>query len=87
MISTLALIGFVVTGLCGGYRLLRGPDLADRIIALDVTLISLMGGIVIDGVLRGDTTNFMLLVVLSIVGFTATVAATRYLEHQAEVVD
>ncbi|MFT7597101.1 MAG: multicomponent Na+:H+ antiporter subunit F [Acidimicrobiales bacterium] len=80
--TTLALVFFVVAGLCGTYRLLAGPSLADRIIALDVTLISLMGAITIDSARRDDPTNLVLLVVLSLIGFTATVAASRFLERE-----
>ena len=80
-----AICGFAIAGLCGAYRLLAGPSLADRIIALDVTLISLMGAITVDAARRDDTTNLIMLVVLAIVGFTATVAATRFIEHDEQV--
>ncbi len=77
-----ALTIFTVAGLCGVYRLVAGPSLADRVIALDVTLMALMGAITVDAVRRDDATNLVLLVVLAIVGFTATVAASQFLEHQ-----
>ncbi len=80
--TVIALCGFIFAGLCGVYRLLVGPTLADRVIALDVTLISLMGAITIDAARRDDPTNLIMLVVLAIVGFTATVAASRFLEHE-----
>ena len=82
MISALAIALFGVAGLLGTYRLLVGPGLADRIVALDVTLMSLMGAIAVDAARRDDPTNLVLLVVLAIVGFTATVAASRFLEHE-----
>ncbi len=84
MITGFAIACFVFSGLAGTYRLLVGPDLADRIIALDVTLISLMGAITVDAVRRGDESNLILLVVLAIVGFTATAAASRFLVHAAQ---
>ena len=80
--TTIAIVGFVVAGLCGTYRLLAGPSLADRIMALDVTLISLMGAITVDAAARQDATYLVMLVVLAIVGFTATVTASRFLEHE-----
>ncbi|MGH1490887.1 MAG: monovalent cation/H+ antiporter complex subunit F [Acidimicrobiales bacterium] len=80
----LAICGFVVAGLCGTFRLLRGPSLADRIIALDVTLISLMGAITVDAARRDDPTDLILLVVLAIIGFTATVTATQFIETDRE---
>lgn len=79
---TLAVGGFALAGLCGVYRLLAGPDLADRIVALDLLLISLMGSIVVDAVERGDTTYLIVPVVLAIIGFTATVAACRFIEDE-----
>jgi len=79
--TTLAICGFVIAGLCGAWRLLAGPSLPDRVIALDVTLISLMGAITVDAARRDDTTNLIMLVVLSIIGFTATVSASLFLER------
>lgn len=83
MMYTIAIAAFALAGLCGTYRLLVGPSLGDRIIALDVTLMSLMGAVTVDAAKRSDTSNLILLVVLAIVGFTATVAASRFLEHEA----
>ncbi len=82
MIAELVVGGFVVAGICAGLRLLRGPSLADRIVALDVALMSLMSAIAVDAADSGSTTNLDLLVVIAIVGFTATVAASRFIEHQ-----
>lgn len=85
MISAIAFGCFGLAGVFGACRLLAGPDLADRIIALDVILVSLMGAITVDAARTGDSTHLVLLVVLSIVGFTATVAASRFVEGEAEV--
>ncbi len=79
-----AICGFVIAGLCGTYRILVGPSLADRVIALDVTLISLMGAITVDAARRDDPANLILLVVLAIIGFTATVATSQFIEHDRE---
>lgn len=76
---------FVLAGLIASYRLLAGPGLADRIVALDVTLISFMGAIATHAADTGDTTNLILLVVLAIIGFTATVAAARFLQHEHRI--
>ena len=82
MIAVLAIGSFIITAVCAGIRLLRGPTLADRVIALDVALISLMGGIAVHAADTADTTYLELLVVIAIVGFTATVAASRFIEHK-----
>ncbi|MEM7340094.1 MAG: monovalent cation/H+ antiporter complex subunit F [Actinomycetota bacterium] len=85
MITLAAMAIFGIGGLCGAFRLVRGPGMADRVIALDVMLISFMGVIAVDAARRDDRTNLIILVVLAIIGFTATVAASRFLEHQADV--
>lgn len=84
-IVVVAYIGLAVAAACSVYRLLRGPTLADRVIALDVGLVSLMVAIAIDATYRDDTTWLNLLVVIAIIGFTATVAITRFMERDAEV--
>ncbi|MEM7325145.1 MAG: monovalent cation/H+ antiporter complex subunit F [Actinomycetota bacterium] len=83
MISAIAISCFGLAGLCGVYRLLTGPGLADRVMAFDVALISLMGAVTVDATRRDDTTYLVLLVVLAIIGFTATVAASRFLEDES----
>lgn len=83
MISALAITCFGIAGLCGGYRLLKGPGLADRVMALDVCLVSLMGAVTVDAARRNDNTYLVLLVVLAIIGFTATVAASRFMEDES----
>ncbi len=82
MIATLTIAAFVVTATCAAIRLVRGPSLADRVIALDVALVSLMGAIAVHAAETGTTTYLDLLVVIAMVGFTATVAATRFIEHE-----
>lgn len=63
------------------FRLVSGPSMADRVIALDLLLVSLMTGIVVDATHRDDQTLLNLLVVIAIIGFTATVAVSRFMER------
>lgn len=80
--TTAAITLFLVCGLGGTYRLLRGPTLADRVVALDVVLIGFMGALVVHAASVGATRDLILVVVLSIIGFTATVASARFLQYQ-----
>jgi len=84
MIVALAYAGLAVAAAMSLYRLLVGPTLADRIIALDLALVCLMSAIALDAADRGDTTWLNLLVVIAIVGFTATVATSRFVERDAD---
>lgn len=83
MIFVVVLTGFVIAGVCAGARLLQGPTLADRVVALDVALVSLMGAVVASAAHTGDTTYLILLIVISVVGFTATVAAGKFVESES----
>lgn len=82
MIATIAIAAFVVSGVCALVRVLRGPTLADRVVALDVAFLALMGGIAADAIASSETSQLSLLVVVAIVGFTATVVASRFIEHE-----
>ncbi|MEJ6720670.1 monovalent cation/H+ antiporter complex subunit F [Ilumatobacter sp.] len=62
-------------------RVIRGPGLADRVIALDVALVALMGAIATKAASTGSTTYLPIVAVVAIVGFTATVVMTRFLEQ------
>ncbi|MDN5567616.1 MAG: cation:proton antiporter [Paracoccus sp. (in: a-proteobacteria)] len=63
-------------------RLVKGPTLADRIVALDLMTIQLVafGGL---AALQADSAAFLdVAVVLALVGFLATVCLARYLERR-----
>ncbi len=79
-----AYAGLLLAAIAALYRLVVGPSLADRIIALDLLLISLMSAIAIDAGVNGDSTWLKLLVVIAIIGFTATVASTAFIEREAD---
>ncbi|MCY3619467.1 MAG: hypothetical protein F4Z00_04600 [Acidimicrobiaceae bacterium] len=85
MMATVAIAGFAVAGLCGLYRLLRGPSLADRVIAVEVALVSLVGGIAVDAADRGSQTFLVLLIVIALVGLAGTFAASRFLERDTDL--
>jgi multisubunit Na+/H+ antiporter MnhF subunit len=80
VIADVAVGIFLLAGLLAGIRLVRGPDLADRVISLDVALVALMGAIGTRVAERGDTLYIGILVVIAIVAFTATVVLSRFIE-------
>lgn len=63
-------------------RMVLGPTLADRVVALDMmtTLIIAFCGIV--AVLTSDSAFLDVAIVLALVGFLATVALARYAERR-----
>ena len=80
----LAAAGFAVAGLCAVYRVVRGPSLADRVIAVEVALVSLAGGIVIDAINRDSHTLLAIITVIALVGLAGTFAASRFLERDVD---
>lgn len=83
----LAVAGFAAAGLCAVYRVVRGPSLADRVIAVEVALVSLAGGIVIDATARDSHTLLAIITVIALVGLAGTFAASRFLERDADDAD
>ncbi len=81
MIATISIILLVTAAVLAMVRVFRGPRLADRVIALDLLLVALMTSIVVDAADSGAPAGLDLLVVIAIVGFTTTVAVSRFIER------
>jgi multicomponent K+:H+ antiporter subunit F len=61
------------------WRLLRGPALADRIVALDTMVINAIGLIVLIGIATASDTYFEAALLLAMVGFVGTVAYCKFI--------
>jgi multicomponent Na+:H+ antiporter subunit F len=59
-------------------RLLRGPTLYDRLVALDLLVVVVLGGILVASLWRGEGPDVVLLVVVALVGFLSTVSVLRF---------
>ncbi|MDI5983768.1 K+/H+ antiporter subunit F [Halomonas sp. M4R5S39] len=75
----LALLLFSVSLLLNLYRLLRGPDLTDRILGLDTLSINAIAVIVLAGIYMDTTIIFEAAMLIALMGFVGTVAMTKYL--------
>ena len=64
-------------------RIVRGPTLADRIAALEVGLTALMCAVTVYAVDRDAHDLLFVLVIIAIVGFTASVAVSTAIEHES----
>ena len=79
------LFGFllVVLGVfLASIRLIRGPSLADRIVALDLMTVQLVSFGALAALQSGSAAFLDVAVVLALVGFLATVCLARYLERR-----
>jgi multicomponent Na+:H+ antiporter subunit F len=63
-------------------RLVRGPSLADRVVALDVLTAVAIGFIATYVVASGATALLDAALVLALVAFMATAAFAQFVEHQ-----
>lgn len=75
----IALAMLAVAVLLNGYRLLRGPSLPDRILALDTLYINAIGIVVLCGIRLGTSVYFELALLIAVLGFIGTVALAKYL--------
>ena len=78
-VASIALAMVILAQLLSLVRLLRGPGLPDRILALDTMYINTIALVVITGVLRSATAFFEASLVIALIGFVATVAFSKYL--------
>lgn len=82
MLSTalsIALAFMVIALLLNLYRLLRGPDAVDRIIALDTLYINAIALLIVLGIRLDTTLYFEAALLIALVGFVGTVALCKYL--------
>lgn len=79
---TVALVLLGVAGFAIAARVVIGPSVADRVVALDSLLIVVIGILVTDAA-RTDSTAFInVAVVMGLLGFIGTGVAARFIERR-----
>jgi multicomponent K+:H+ antiporter subunit F len=74
------LIGaFVLAMLLAGWRLFRGPDLTDRILALDTLYINACALLVLVGIRFGTPVFFEAALLIGMLGFVGTVVMSKFI--------
>ncbi len=68
----------------GFVRLLKGPTLADRVVALDMMSVLIVAFCGVYAILVAEPAFLDVLLVIALIGFLATVALARYAERRAE---
>ena len=82
MLTAAIEIAFVLIGaaqVLNLYRLVRGPDTTDRILALDTLGINTIALIVLFGIRTATTAYFEVALLLALLGFVGTVALCKFL--------
>ena len=81
MIDYAVMFGFGCLVLAFGlnlWRLLRGPTVGDRIVALDTMVINSIALIVLTGIATNNAVSFEVALLLAMVGFIGTVAYCKF---------
>jgi len=63
------------------WRLLRGPEVVDRVLALDTMYINVVALVVLIGIRLASTMFFEAALLIALLGFASTVALSRYLSR------
>ncbi len=82
MIAYAVIFGFACLTLALGlnlWRLLKGPTVGDRIVALDTMAINAIAMIVLIGIAKANDTYFEAALLLAMVGFVSTVAYCKFM--------
>jgi multicomponent K+:H+ antiporter subunit F len=63
------------------WRLLRGPETTDRVLALDTMYVNLVALVILLGMRYGTDLYFEAGLLIALLGFVSTVALARYLSR------
>ena len=81
-VTTICFAGLSVAALLVLVRLVRGPSVPDRIIALDTLLQVVVAGIAVAAAVTGAGDFLAVLVAVSLLGFLGTVTVARFIERR-----
>jgi len=79
-----ALVLLGVGGVLFLTRLVIGPTLSNRVVALDGLIATIIAAIATDAARTGSAVFLDAVVVVALVGFIATAAAARYIEDRGD---
>ncbi len=85
--TVFAAIAFVLLAggsVCFLNRLFRGPSIADRVIALDGLLVTVICGIMIEVTREQSITSLDTVVIVALAAFIGTSVLARYAERRSE---
>ena len=74
MLTVAALLAFV--------RVVRGPTLPDRVVAIDLIGVLIVGVIVVAAAATGEQAFLDVAIVIALISFVGTVAYARYVERE-----
>ncbi|MCF6285709.1 MAG: monovalent cation/H+ antiporter complex subunit F [Candidatus Hydrogenedentes bacterium] len=66
------------------FRLIKGPSLSDRVVALDFISTCVIGMIVVDAIASGESYFLSVAIVAALVGFVGSVAFAMYIQKGSD---
>lgn len=79
IVYTLSGAMLVIAVLLAIWRLILGPTNVDRILASDVTVVTVIGGVALTIVMARSVSALPILLALSLIGFVGAVSVARFL--------
>ena len=76
--TVLLAVAVVLVGLLALYRLLRGPSVPDRILALDTLFVAAIAELMLFGMHLDTAVYFEAALVIAMLGFVGTVVLSKY---------
>ena len=78
----IALLMLTVAALLAFVRVVRGPTLPDRVVAIDLIGVLIVGVIVVAAAATGEQAFLDAAIVIALISFVGTVAYARYVERE-----
>ena len=82
--TTITAVLLAIAAVIAVIRVVRGPSVADRMVALDTLVFIGVGALSTYIVATGDTTYVAVLVVAVLIAFIGTVVVARYVEAETD---
>lgn len=82
IVTTICYAALALSGLLCVLRLVRGPSLADRVLAVDTLLIAGVAGVAVESARTGSGVYLDVLLVVALVAFIGTTAIARFIERR-----
>lgn len=77
-----ALILLIAAAACFFARAVAGPSLADRVVALDGLVVTMVAIVLVHSIRRDSQWFLVVAVVVALVGFLGTTAGARFIERR-----
>lgn len=82
VVAGIATAGLAIAAVLVLIRLLLGPTLADRMVALDALLVLIASGIAVNAASTGSGEFLDVMIVVSLLGFIGSVTVARFIEKR-----